>query len=154
VRRVTVLRIATPVLDDAANFFTDRGSYGYEGTALIGGIPGRAADRLIIPDQHATPAPRASVRVTEQGELDILGALTDHERYFARIHSHPCEAFHSPTDDDNPVLTQQGALSIVVPWFGLGLRHGLDACAVFIREGQRWRELPPGPERNRCVSTG
>ena len=75
------------------------------------------------------------------------------KQYVARIHSHPVEAFHSATDDANPALTHDGALSIVVPFFGLGLRHGLDSCAVYRLLGGRWIEIPAGALRNTIVMT-
>ena len=70
------------------------------------------------------------------------GAAALGQLYLARVHSHPGEAFHSATDDANPALTHTGALSIVVAYFGLGLRHGLDACAVYRLDEGRWRALP------------
>jgi hypothetical protein len=39
-------------------------------------------------------------------------------------------------------LTAEGALSIVVPFFGLGLRRGLEACAVFVCRHGEWLEIP------------
>jgi hypothetical protein len=62
--------------------------------------------------------------------VQLAAVLGRGERYLVRAHSHPGNAFHSDTDDRNPALTFIGALSIVAPFFGLGLRHGLDACAV------------------------
>jgi hypothetical protein len=49
------------------------------------------------------------------------------------------------------VLTHNGALSVVVPYFGLGLRHGLNACAVFTYSAGTWQELPAGPTRDAIV---
>lgn len=144
--------IAAQVLEAARDFFERRGSQGCEGTALIAGVPGKIATRLIIPDQTAVPAPRASVTVTVGGELQLAAALRDSERYIARIHSHPGLAFHSRTDDDNPILTHEGALSIVAPWFGLGLRHGLGACAVYQHRGGVWTVLPEGPQRDHLLA--
>ena len=146
------LVVLPDVLEQARVFFEDRGVIGCEGTALIAGVPGEPADRLVVPDQRATPVPRASVTVTPQGDLDLLVALSDEQRYFARVHSHPGLAFHSATDDANPVLTHEGAVSIVVPFFGLGLRTGLAACAVYVLSGGRWTELPPGPDRDAVVA--
>jgi hypothetical protein len=144
--------IAAQVLETARDFFERRGSEGCEGTALIAGAHGKLATRLIIPDQVAVPAPRASVTITADGELHLAAALCDSERYVARIHSHPGPAFHSRTDDDNPVLTHEGALSIVTPWFGLGLRHGLGACAVYEHRSGVWTALPAGPERDHLLT--
>ncbi len=137
-------------LEDARAYFEDRGTFGCEGTAMI------ASDaihtRLVIPDQEATSVPYCTVTVTTAGKLGLAASLSPEERYVARIHSHPGLAFHSSTDDVNPAITYEGALSIVVPYFGLGLRHGLDACAVLIRRGGVWVDLP-APARNQEIAT-
>lgn len=163
-----VLLLSSEVLEQARVFFEECGARGCEGTALIAGTTtgtttGASSgvedaggvlhgDTLVIPDQLATPVPRAGVSVSAAGDLDVVLALRPDQQYHARIHSHPALAFHSRTDDNNPALTHRGALSIVVPFFGLGLRHGLDACAVFVRQNQRWRELRAGdPERDQWV---
>jgi hypothetical protein len=138
------------MLEEARAFLEERGSHGCEGTAMIAGRDG-AGTRLVVPDQRATPAPFCCVEVTLQGKLQLATALDPDEVYVARIHSHPGLPFHSPADDANPAITQEGALSIVVPFFGLGLRHGLDACAVFVRRGPRWVEVPAGAEREPLV---
>lgn len=36
----------------------------------------------------------------------------------AQVHSHPRRAFHSKADDTHAIVRQEGALSIVVPYFG------------------------------------
>jgi hypothetical protein len=143
--------IAKAVLEDARAFFEDRGAGGCEGTAMIAAALDGAAERLIVPDQVSTPAPRCSVEVTTRGKLELAAALGADERLVARIHSHPAGAFHSPTDDTNPALTFEGALSIVVPFFGLGLRRGLNACAIYRYAARRWVPLPPGPRRDQVV---
>lgn len=144
-----LLHLSATVLEHARAFFEGRGSYGLEGTAMISGpVP-----RLVIPDQIARRTPLGvSVELTERGQWDLATALAGDDTYAARIHSHPGEAFHSPTDDRNPVITFEGALSIVVPYFGLGLRHGLAACAVLRLTAGTWRDLPPGPDRDRWVT--
>jgi hypothetical protein len=38
----------------------------------------------------------------------------------AQIHTHPGEAFHSATDDNWPIVSQEGFLSIVIPHFATG----------------------------------
>jgi hypothetical protein len=92
-----------------------------------------------------------SVEVTRRGQLQLATALRPDELYVARIHSHPGEAFHSRADDANPALSHVGALSVVVPYFGLGLRRGLAACAVLRFDGARWQPLPTGPLRDRWI---
>lgn len=144
-----LIRLAT-VLAQAREWFEQQGAHGHEGTALIA----RSADgvRLVVPEQRASRTQLGvSVEVTRAGQLQLAAALRSGELFVARIHSHPGEAFHSAADDANPVLTHVGALSVVVPYFGLGLRGGLDACAVLRYDGRRWRDLPPGPGRDRWI---
>ncbi|CAG7632536.1 hypothetical protein HGB39_27975 [Rhodococcus opacus] len=135
----------------ARTFFEDCGTRGHEGTAMIKHSPYGA--ELVIPEQQPWRGHRGevSVEVTRRGQMQLAQALGADELYVARIHSHPAEAYHSQTDDANPVLTHEGALSIVVPFFGLGLRLGLNACAVLRREGGRWRSLPVGADRDRWI---
>lgn len=146
-------RLILPVklLAQAREWFEQQGVDGHEGTALI--ARGAGCVRLIVPEQRASRTRLGvSVEVTRAGQLQLAAALGSDELFVARIHSHPGEAFHSAADDANPVLTHVGALSIVVPYFGLGLRRGLDACAVLRYDGGRWCDLPPGPGRDRWIA--
>lgn len=144
------LRLPVVVLEQARQWFEDRGACGYEGTAMIARA-GKVV-RLVVPDQRATRAAwGVSVEVTRRGQLQLAATLGADELYVARIHSHPGEAFHSAADDANPALSHVGALSVVVPYFGLGLRQGLGACAVLRYDGAIWRSLPTGPMRDRWV---
>lgn len=146
-----IIRIPSSVLTEARLFFEDRGALGYEGTAMIAQSIDDTSTRLVVPRQVAGSGLGCWVEVTLEGKLELAAALGRDERYVSRIHSHPVEAFHSNTDDENPALTHEGALSIVVPFYGLGLRRGFDATAVFVRRGHRWIELPPGLERDNVV---
>ncbi|MCC6174057.1 MAG: Mov34/MPN/PAD-1 family protein [Chloroflexi bacterium] len=146
------LILAAQMLEEARRFFEDRGTEGLEGTALIARRADGVADRLVIPQQVADRVGGCWVEVPLAGKLQLAAALGIDEQYVARIHSHPGDAFHSPADDRNPALTFEGALSIVAPYFGLGLRRGLDACAVYRRQGGSWVELPAGPGRDSWVS--
>lgn len=143
------LHLGADLLKAAQTLFEERGSHGLEGTAMIAGPPAR----LVVPDQLARrTAYGVSVELTELGQWELATSLEAGETYLARIHSHPGEAFHSSTDDRNPVITFEGAISIVVPYFGLGLRHGFDACAVLRLTGGAWKDLPSGPGRDRWVT--
>lgn len=140
---VAPILIDATVLVEAREFFEDRGSHGFEGTAMLAGSPtANRIERLLIPDQEAIRTEfGVAVEVTQQGKLEIAAGLRPGERWMSRIHSHPDTAFHSSTDDRNPVLSAEGSLSIVVPFFGLGLRHGLAACAVYILRSGNWMEI-------------
>jgi hypothetical protein len=148
---MNTLILPDQLLGDAGAFFESRGACGFEGTAMIKNGP--AGLVLVVPEQQPwrSAAGGVSVEVTRAGQMQLALALGPDELYVARIHSHPAEAFHSRADDANPVLTHDGALSIVVPFFGLGLRLGLDTCAVLRCERGGWRNLPVGPERDRWI---
>ncbi|WP_424187703.1 hypothetical protein ACOBQX_07915 [Actinokineospora sp. G85] len=141
------------LLHTAREFFEECGALGNEGTAMIKNGPDGPA--LVVPEQvpRRFPGGGVSVKVTRAGQMQLALALGDDDLYVARVHSHPGEAFHSRADDANPVLTHQGALSIVVPFFGLGLRKGLANCAVFRRENDSWKDLPAGPGRDCWILT-
>lgn len=147
------LLLPAALLTAARTVFEECGTRGHEGTAMI--KKGPLGPELVVPEQQPWRGPTGgvSVEVTHSGQIQLALALGPDDLYVARIHSHPGEAFHSPADDANPVLTHEGALSIVVPFFGLGLHLGLDACAVLRREVGRWRPLPPGPDRDRWIRT-
>lgn len=137
---MTVL-IRRDVLNQATQFLEGRGAVGCEGTGMLGGLEddtGVTIGRFLAPDQKAGTYPSCWVEVTRLGQYQLAVTLGPGERWLARIHSHPGEAFHSGIDDANPGLTAEGAISIVVPYFGLGLRQGVGACAFFRRHGARW----------------
>lgn len=139
------LTVPASVLEEARAVFEQEGMWGREVTGLLlGQIQGddeHVIHRVVIPEQRASAAPSCWVEVTEVGKLQLAAALGPDQRWIARIHSHPGEAFHSPTDDANPVLTAEGSWSIVVPYFGLGLRRGISACAILRFSRGRWRRL-------------
>jgi hypothetical protein len=149
------LRISGAILEEVEQFLTDRGADGMEGAGLLAFSPdqgGWDAKTFVTPEQRGQRAGLGCwVEVTERGKRQLAAQLPPGCRYLARVHSHPAEAFHSPTDDANPALSHEGAISVVVPYFGLGLRRGLAACAAYRLAGGRWRPLPAGPERDRWV---
>jgi len=59
----------------------------------------------------------------------------------AQLHTHPGPAFHSPTDDHCPVVSQPGFLSIVIPDYATG-PVALEAAWVGrLDENGRWRPV-------------
>lgn len=144
------LVLTSKVLQDARTFFEDRGTFGLEGTAMIKKGSGL---ELVVPRQnaHRDTYGHVNVEVPREGQMDLALALGPDDLYVARIHSHPGDAFHSAADDANPVISFEGGISIVTPFFGLGLRRGLDACAVYLFRDGYWVELNAGPDRDRWI---
>jgi len=62
-----------------------------------------------------------------------------------QVHSHPCEAFHSETDDERAFVQHTNGISIVVPDFGhIDPDQFFNMAVVYsLVEGTVWRELLP-----------
>lgn len=140
------------VLDDTHAFLYQRGLLGCEGAALWIAKPQDAVaqvTRLFVPEQRCIKTPwGAAVELTEEAHYTLTDHLEPGERIAIRIHSHPHEAYHSPRDDANAVITHDGAISIVVPDFA---REPLDLtrCAVYcLAHGRGWVRLDPDEVRS------
>ena len=59
-----------------------------------------------------------------------------------QVHTHPAEAFHSPTDDAFPLIHQTGFLSLVVPDFATGPVGFSRAYLTEIQSDGSWSEVP------------
>jgi len=67
----------------------------------------------------------------------------------AQVHTHPSTAFHSETDNEFAIVSQEGAYSIVVPRFGGTSVSDYENCAYYLREGSAWRRLSQTEARAR-----
>lgn len=67
-------------------------------------------------------------------------------RLCTQVHSHPDRAFHSRADNECAVIRHQGALSLVVPHFGMRTTAATffkDMVAFQLDSHDRWIELSP-----------
>ena len=72
--------------------------------------------QVFVPIQDATDD---YFRIPREGITALLRQLrTARLQVAVQVHSHPCEAFHSPADDTWAIIRHAGALSLVVPYFG------------------------------------
>lgn len=86
---------------------------------------------LVIVDGRALFS--VNQRLRERGEL-----------LAAQMHGHPTDAFHSDTDDQRPLATLLGALSVVVPDFARDGLAGSGRWAWFRLVGTGdWRPVRP-----------
>lgn len=135
------------VLNDTWLFLRERGTKHLEAVVLWVGC--------VMDEQHAEVLaaipPRQvayrsedglAVEVPEDALTELIGALPDGIHVLARVHSHPGEAYHSPLDDTNMLISHHGAISIVVPDFARGAAV-LAGCSVNrLRPSDGWQELP------------
>lgn len=59
-----------------------------------------------------------------------------------QIHTHPGRAFHSPTDDEWPIIHTPGFLSLVIPRYAKGSAELTDAYLAELRQDGTWQEVP------------
>ena len=64
----------------------------------------------------------------------------------AQVHTHPGKAFHSATDDEWPIISQAGFLSIVIPNFAAGEPTLEGAWIGRLQRNGGWRELASADE--------
>ena len=63
---------------------------------------------------------RISIQIPQRGMQELFKHIRE-RRYVlaAQVHIHPIEAYHSKADDHLAILRHEGALSFVLPFFGL-----------------------------------
>jgi hypothetical protein len=59
----------------------------------------------------------------------------------AQVHTHPEEAFHSATDDQWPIVSQSGFISIVIPNFASGEPSLDNAWVGRLQPNGKWRQV-------------
>lgn len=139
------------VLSAAEAFLRRRGSSGYEGVVFFGGhsLNGSEVllDVLIIPQQEAHRTPFGVwVNVPGAAVADSIRELTARgSPLYAKIHTHPTEAYHSDTDDANPMMQFDGATSVVIPDFCAGDLANLESWAAYRLRAPRWTWEPIWP---------
>ena len=122
------------------------GRRGYEGMALW---VGKRHDSVFVVEETIIPKQQGhktalGVYVEVAGdELHRINVwLYEHEmELIAQLHSHPTEAYHSSTDDEFPIATTVGSVSIVLPNYAVD-PFVLENCAVYrLSEKNVWEKL-------------
>lgn len=147
-------RIAAETIDLTREFLARRGRERLEATVLwLGRVIDDVTAEVLVPfapDQVAYRSPDGvAVEVTAEGLSDLISQLPEGVFVLCRVHSHPGEAFHSDTDDQNMIIGHPGAISIVVPDFA---REAIELAYCSVNELQpdgSWRELGADEVRER-----
>lgn len=113
-----------------------------EGVVYWFGIEGANAavvTSLIVPDAETWAG---GIRTTEEANAEAVCAIAGTPLVLlGQAHSHPgSHVRHSPTDDRETFAQFQGAISVVVPYFG---RYGmdLDECGIHRFMDRQYREI-------------
>ena len=103
----------------------------------------KARVRGITVPKQLTSAAHFKVPLEERLKLAQRLAYSG-EKLLVQLHTHPGEAFHSPTDDRLALPRHTGALSIVVPNFADEWSGDLEEISVnYHLGGGVWTELGP-----------
>lgn len=142
-------RLPVPLLDETLAVLAAAGRAGHEAFVVLGGRLAADGTRVdisstIVPEQTAHRT-LDGLLVTVEGSALFRINRELYERgelLTAQVHSHPTDAFHSSTDDHNPLVTLIGSLSLVVPDFAVAGRRGIRDWAWYrlVGEGQ-WAQL-------------
>jgi len=121
------------------------GYSGHEGFVLWAGMNDGerfVVSKVVIPAQEGLRSELGVCVRVEGAELHRINVwlFENGLRLVAQIHSHPMDAYHSDTDDAFPIVTTEGALSLVVPDFATGPAD-LAHYAAYRLLGGRWVEL-------------
>jgi JAB domain-containing protein similar to deubiquitination enzymes len=122
------------------------GRAGFEGFALWAGVSAGQSfmvRQTVIPTQKGIKAEKGVCVRVESEELHRINVWLYEHRYtlIAQIHSHPTDAYHSETDDEYPIVTTLGGISIVVSDFAQR-SFTLEECAVYrLTQAEGWVEL-------------
>ena len=93
--------------------------------------------------------------ISRPGMAELMARLRTKGLYVvSQIHTHPGEAFHSPTDDKWAIVRHVGALSIVLPCFAMSttLDNFLQQAAVFhLSASNAWKPVKPRQLSRRLI---
>ena len=135
--------IPSSILADTIRFLQAVGVHGYEGFVLWGGVSTTPKEfrftSVIIPTQNASITDDGLL-VTVDGNALFQVNKTLFERgetLGAQVHSHPTDAYHSSTDDQFPLATLLGSLSVVIPNFAREAPLDFEAWAFYRLTGPR-----------------
>lgn len=97
-------------------------------------------DRVVHPDHSASPA---GFQLDDAWLNRFWRELADTgEGVRAQIHTHPGAAYHSTIDDEFPILSVPGFLSLVIPRFAQGPASSDGAFLAQLGGNGLWREVP------------
>ena len=136
------------VVEKMHAFLAYAGRRGCEGFTAWAGVQDATTfyvKEVVIPRQTARRSENGLCVLIDADELFALNRwLYEKEMtLIAQIHSHPTDAYHSELDDEIPIATTQGCLSIVVPDFA-SAPFELENCAAFrLSSANVWEKIAP-----------
>jgi proteasome lid subunit RPN8/RPN11 len=133
-------------VNEAYSFLRKAGEKSFEAVALFAGVidgPKAKITEVILPEQTSYKLKSGLMYAVEGDELHRINVwlYKNNIKLIAQIHSHPTEAYHSETDDEFPIISTVGGLSIVVPNFAVDKLNYSDWAFYRLSESATWDEL-------------
>jgi hypothetical protein len=100
---------------------------------------------LLIPHQRGVSSESGLCAIIHGDELARIGRMLYEAKklLFGQLHTHPTEAYHSVTDDENSIVTAMGGVSLVIPDFAVR-PFNLNDCASYRLDADGvWAEMAP-----------
>ena len=143
---ITTFQFPKSVLEKAYSFLQHAGKERFEAVALFAGdVDGNLAriKEAILPEQKSYKLPSGLMYSVEGDELYRINVwlYNNKLKLLAQIHSHPQEAYHSRTDDESPIVSTEGGLSIVVPNFARSTMDYMTWAFYRLKPGMEWQEV-------------
>ncbi|MGA2408250.1 MAG: Mov34/MPN/PAD-1 family protein [Bacteroidales bacterium] len=133
-------------LSDAYTFLKKAGKKSFEAVALFAGQVNNnnaIISEVIYPLQESSKSMYGLMYSVDGEELHRINIwlYQNDLKLIAQIHSHPTKAYHSETDDEFPIITTLGGLSIVVPYFAKDPLNHLTWAYYRLHSESNWRKL-------------
>jgi hypothetical protein len=133
-------------LEQTYEFLAQAGRKRFEAVGLFAGhIEGQVAyiSEAILPLQKSYKLEAGLLYVVEGDELHRINVMLykNNLRLIAQIHTHPQRAYHSETDDEYPIMSTIGGLSIVVPYFASAPLDIKDWAYYRLLSAGTWQEV-------------
>lgn len=143
---INLVTVPKQVTLDGHKFLRLMGVRGSEGLVLwVGTVDGSAFNvtDLVIPKQKGVVGDSGVCVVVDTEEMRRLNyALFQAKKELvAQVHSHPTDAYHSDTDDEYPIVTTMGGLSLVAPDFASRPFDLRDYATYRLSEKATWDEM-------------
>ncbi|MBA7573889.1 hypothetical protein ES708_15690 [subsurface metagenome] len=129
------------VLRDTFKVFRDYGNHFLEACALWVGVDSK--DIFYIKEVWFPPQENSMIDYyVSDIDVHMINVKLNKKNYsaIAQLHTHPNGAFHSCIDDEFPILTLPGSLSIVIPDFAnLPIKSSLNEMVVYRLIFNEWK---------------
>ena len=138
---ISKILLPETILKDTIRVFRDYGNQFLEACALWVGVD---SEKVFYIKEVWFPPQENSIIDYYVSDIDVhqINVKLNKKNYsaIAQLHTHPNSAFHSCIDDEYPILTLPGSLSIVIPDFAnIPIKSILNEIRVYRLIINRWQ---------------